>query len=245
MLQGICTTEVTPIARVPWNDPALIMKMLDAGAYGIICPMINTRAEAERFVGACRYAPVGYRSSGPIRAALWAGDDYHAKANDTVLTFAMIETAEAVRNLDEILTTPGLDAVYIGPVGSVAHPRRQAGPGPYRRQGGRRHRHDPGRVQAPRRARGAAHRQPRLRQADDRQGLRLRHPAQRQPHSHRGGRKIVEETKSIAAQAKAGGVKHDRRGGPSVVRSHHSVRSASACRQRSGQSQRRTTVGAR
>jgi 4-hydroxy-2-oxoheptanedioate aldolase len=91
------------------------MKCLDAGAYGIICPMINTRDEAQRFVRACRYAPVGYRSSGPIRAQLWAGDDYHDKANDTIVTFAMIETAEAVKNLDAILSTPGLDAVYIGP----------------------------------------------------------------------------------------------------------------------------------
>jgi 4-hydroxy-2-oxoheptanedioate aldolase len=115
MLQAICTTEVTPIARVPWNDPAIIMKCLDAGAYGIICPMINSREEAERFVRACRYAPRGYRSSGPIRAAVWAGDDYHAKADDTILTFAMIETAEAVKNLDAILSVPGLDAVYIGP----------------------------------------------------------------------------------------------------------------------------------
>jgi 4-hydroxy-2-oxoheptanedioate aldolase len=115
MLQAICTTDVTPIMRVPWNDPAIIMKCLDAGAYGIICPMINTRDEAQRFVRACRYAPVGYRSSGPIRAQLWAGDDYHDKANDTIVTFAMIETAEAVKNLDAILSTPGLDAVYIGP----------------------------------------------------------------------------------------------------------------------------------
>jgi 4-hydroxy-2-oxoheptanedioate aldolase len=115
MLQAICTTEVTPIMRVPWNDPAIIMKCLDAGAYGIICPMINTRDEAQRFVRACRYAPVGYRSSGPIRAQLWAGDDYHDKANDTIVTFAMIETAEAVKNLDAVLSTPGLDAVYIGP----------------------------------------------------------------------------------------------------------------------------------
>jgi len=115
MLQAICTTDVTPIVRVPWNDPAIIMKSLDAGAFGIVCPMINTRDEAERFVQACRYAPRGYRSSGPIRAMVWAGDDYHAKADDTILTFAMIETAEGVRNLDAILTTPGLDAVYVGP----------------------------------------------------------------------------------------------------------------------------------
>ena len=115
MLQAICTTDVTPIVRVPWNDPAIIMKSLDAGAFAIICPMINTRDEAQRFVQACRYAPRGYRSSGPIRAMVWAGDDYHAKADDTILTFAMIETAEGVRNLDAILTTPGLDAVYVGP----------------------------------------------------------------------------------------------------------------------------------
>lgn len=115
MLQAICTTDVTPIVRVPWNDPAIIMKSLDAGAFAIICPMINTREEAERFVQACRYAPRGYRSSGPIRAMVWAGDDYHAKADDTILTFATIETAEGVRNLDAILTTPGLDAVYVGP----------------------------------------------------------------------------------------------------------------------------------
>jgi len=115
MLQGICTTDVTPILRVHWNDPAIIMKSLDAGAMGIICPMINSREECERFVQACRYAPRGYRSSGPIRAMVWAGDDYHAKADDSVITFAMIETAEAVRNIDAILSTPELDAVYVGP----------------------------------------------------------------------------------------------------------------------------------
>jgi 4-hydroxy-2-oxoheptanedioate aldolase len=115
MLQGISTTEVTPLVRVPWNDPAHVMKALDAGAYGIICPMINSRAECERFVGACRYAPLGYRSSGPIRAMFYGGPDYQEKANETVLAFAMIETVEAIRNLDEILSTPGLDAVYVGP----------------------------------------------------------------------------------------------------------------------------------
>jgi 4-hydroxy-2-oxoheptanedioate aldolase len=115
MLQGISTTEVTPMVRVPWNDPAHIMKALDAGAYGIICPMINSREECEKFVGACRYAPAGYRSSGPIRASLYGGADYQEKANETVLAFAMIETVEAIQKLDEILATPGLDAVYVGP----------------------------------------------------------------------------------------------------------------------------------
>jgi 4-hydroxy-2-oxoheptanedioate aldolase len=115
MLQAISTTETVPLVRVPWNDPAHIQKALDAGAYGIVCPMINNRAEAERFVGAMRYAPLGYRSSGPIRAALYGGADYHAKANDIVVAFGMIETAEAIDKLDEILSVKGLDAVYIGP----------------------------------------------------------------------------------------------------------------------------------
>ena len=77
--------------------------------------MINNRAEAEKFVGSMRYAPVGYRSSGPIRAALYGGADYHAKANDIVVAFGMIETQEALDNLDEILSVKGLDAVYVGP----------------------------------------------------------------------------------------------------------------------------------
>ena len=115
MLQGISTTDTTPMVRVPWNDPAHIQKALDAGAYGIVCPMINNRTEAEKFVGSMRYAPVGYRSSGPIRAALYGGADYHAKANDIVVAFGMIETQEALDNLDAILSTPGLDAIYVGP----------------------------------------------------------------------------------------------------------------------------------
>jgi 4-hydroxy-2-oxoheptanedioate aldolase len=115
MLQAISTTATVPLVRVPWNDPAHIQKALDAGAYGIVCPMINNRAETESFVGAMRYAPLGYRSSGPIRAALYGGADYHAKANDIVVAFGMIETAEAIDKLDEILSVKGLDAVYIGP----------------------------------------------------------------------------------------------------------------------------------
>ncbi|MFQ5958662.1 MAG: HpcH/HpaI aldolase/citrate lyase family protein [Alphaproteobacteria bacterium] len=115
MLQAISTTETVPMARVPWLEPGIVMKMLDAGAYGIICPMINSRDEAERFVGACRYAPEGYRSFGPTRALLYAGADYAAHANETVLAIAMIETAKALDNLDDILATPGLDGIYIGP----------------------------------------------------------------------------------------------------------------------------------
>ncbi len=91
------------------------MKALDAGAYGIICPMVNTRADAEKFVGACRYAPAGYRSFGPTRALIYAGADYPAQANETVLAIAMIETRAALDNLEAIVSTPGLDGVYIGP----------------------------------------------------------------------------------------------------------------------------------
>jgi len=115
MLQGISTTNVTPLVRVPWNDPAHIQKALDAGAYGIVCPMINNRAEAEKFVSSMLYAPLGSRSSGPIRASLYGGADYHAKANDIVVAFGMIETVEAMENLDQILSVKGLDAVYVGP----------------------------------------------------------------------------------------------------------------------------------
>lgn len=115
MLQAISTTATVPLARVPWLEPGIIMKLLDAGAYGIVCPMINSRAECEAFVGACRYPPRGYRSSGPIRAALYGGADYHEKANETILAMAMIETAEALDHLDEILSTPGLDGIYVGP----------------------------------------------------------------------------------------------------------------------------------
>ena len=115
LLQALSASEVTPLARVPWNEPGIIMKLLDAGCYGIICPMVNTRQECERFVRACRYPPQGYRSYGPTRAKLYSGAGYAEHANETVLTFAMIETAEALDNLDEILSVKGLDGVYVGP----------------------------------------------------------------------------------------------------------------------------------
>ena len=115
MLQAISTTDTVPLTRVPWLDPGYIMKMLDAGAYGIICPMINNRAQTEALVGACRYAPQGYRSFGPARGLLYGGADYPEKANETVLSIAMIETQESLDNLDAIMSVPGLDGIYIGP----------------------------------------------------------------------------------------------------------------------------------
>jgi 4-hydroxy-2-oxoheptanedioate aldolase len=115
MLQAISTTGATPMVRVPWNEPGIMMKLLDAGAMGIICPMINTKAEAEAFVSYCRYAPQGQRSFGPNRAVQYAGADYWSHANEEVLLFAMIETTKALKNLDEILSVPGLNGTYIGP----------------------------------------------------------------------------------------------------------------------------------
>lgn len=115
MLQAISTTPVIPLARVPWNDPGWLMKILDAGVYGVICPMISNRAQAEALVAACKYPPRGYRSWGPVRASIYAGSDYGDHANDDVLAIPMIETAEALENLDDILSVPGVDAIYVGP----------------------------------------------------------------------------------------------------------------------------------
>lgn len=115
MLQAISTSNTMPVVRVPWNDPAAAMRMADAGAAAIICPLVNSRAECERFVGALRYPPAGYRSYGPTRARLYAGDDYLEAANNWLVTIAMIETAQALDALDEIAATPGLDALYVGP----------------------------------------------------------------------------------------------------------------------------------
>ena len=115
MLQAISTTDVVPMARVNWNEPGQIMKILDAGSYGVICPMVSNRNEAENFVNACLYPPDGNRSYGPIRGLLYGGSDYGNHANNEILKFAMIETKESLENLDSIMSTPGLNGIYIGP----------------------------------------------------------------------------------------------------------------------------------
>ena len=115
LMQAAATRGITPLVRVPWNEPGIIMKSLDAGALGVICPMVNTRAEAEALVSSCRYAPDGARSFGPFRANLRYGPTYAAEANSQILVIPMIETREAVENLDDILSTPGVDALYVGP----------------------------------------------------------------------------------------------------------------------------------
>ena len=115
MLQGISSTGVTPLVRVPWNEPGIIGKSLDAGALGVIIPMVNSPEEAQGAVAACRYAPQGRRSYGPLRASTHYGSDYYSRANAVVCCIVMIETRQAVERVDEILSVPGIDAVYVGP----------------------------------------------------------------------------------------------------------------------------------
>ena len=115
MLQAISGNNVFPFTRVPWNEPGIIMKMLDLGVLGIICPMINTKEECEKFVSYCNYPPDGQRSFGPMRAQLIYGSDYYENANQQIISLAMIETKESVDNIDEILSVPKLTGVYIGP----------------------------------------------------------------------------------------------------------------------------------
>lgn len=115
MLQAISTTATVPLVRVPWLEPGILMKSLDAGAWGVIAPMVNTREDAQQLVAWTSYAPRGTRSFGPVRALYVGGADYPERANDTIVRFAMIETAQALDNVDAILSVEGLDAVYIGP----------------------------------------------------------------------------------------------------------------------------------
>lgn len=115
MLQAISTTDTAPLVRVPWLEPGILMKALDAGAYGVICPMVNSADDAAKLVAYTHYAPRGTRSFGPTRALLYAGADYADHADETIVVFAMIETAQALDNLDRILAVEGLDAIYVGP----------------------------------------------------------------------------------------------------------------------------------
>jgi 4-hydroxy-2-oxoheptanedioate aldolase len=115
MLQAVAVVGVPSIVRVPWNDPGWIMKALDAGAAGVIVPMVNSPAEAAAAVGACRYPPDGYRSWGPTRASLGVPDYSPELANRSVICAVMVETVAALEQLAEIVSVPGVDAVFIGP----------------------------------------------------------------------------------------------------------------------------------
>jgi 4-hydroxy-2-oxoheptanedioate aldolase len=107
---------VTPLVRVPWNEPGIIGKVLDGGAWGVICPMVNTAAESRALASFSLYPPKGKRSNGPIRAAAYGeASPYQSIANDEVLVIPMIETQEAIDNIDAILDVPGISGIYIGP----------------------------------------------------------------------------------------------------------------------------------
>jgi len=102
--------------RVPWNEPGIIGKVLDAGAYGVICPMVNTAQEAANLVQFSKYPPHGTRSNGPIRAGAYGSSgSYQKTANDEILVIPMIETKQAIENIEAILDVPGIDGIYIGP----------------------------------------------------------------------------------------------------------------------------------
>ena len=114
--QAMQAHPVTPLVRVPWNEPGIIGKVLDGGAMGVVCPMVNTREDAEKLVSYAKYPPAGKRSNGPIRAAMYGeASTYQATANDECMVIPMIETGEALENLDAILDVPGIDMIYVGP----------------------------------------------------------------------------------------------------------------------------------
>ena len=115
MLQAVSSTAAIPLVRPSGLVPAEIMRWLDAGAYGIICPMISTPADASALVDACRYPPHGSRSFGPARGLLYGGPDYLAGANDEIVVLAMIETREGLDNVEAIVATAGVDGIYVGP----------------------------------------------------------------------------------------------------------------------------------
>jgi 4-hydroxy-2-oxoheptanedioate aldolase len=115
MLQAISTTPATPFVRVPNAEPSVIMKALDAGSYGVICPMVNSADDARVLVNAASYPPIGQRSFGPARGLLYCGSDYAQYANKTVVCIAMIETNEGLAAIDEICAVDGLDGIFIGP----------------------------------------------------------------------------------------------------------------------------------
>jgi len=117
MMQAIEMGGGLPIVRVPWNEPGIIGRVLDAGARGVVVPMVNSVAEAQAAVAYCKYPPLGARSFGPVLVAARAaaGENYFEVANDTTACIPMIETRQAVEALDDILAIEGVDAIYVGP----------------------------------------------------------------------------------------------------------------------------------
>jgi 2-keto-3-deoxy-L-rhamnonate aldolase RhmA len=114
MMQGMNGSPCVPLVRPQWNDPVIIKRVLDAGAYGVLIPWVNSKEQAEQAVSACKYPPQGLRGFGPRRAGMF-DPDYFTTANDEILVTVQIETGEALKNLDDIMSVPGIDACYIGP----------------------------------------------------------------------------------------------------------------------------------
>ena len=211
MIQAIgAASDATVIGRPPWNEPGIIMKLLDAdaGAWGILCPMVNNPADAEALIRACHYAPRGQRSVGPTRAMMVYGPSYIQDANRHVVTLAMIETREALDNVEAIARTPDLSGLYIGPsdlAQSLGYPIQIDPTGAdtmaaierilERRQGrgnqGRHALHDAG-----------------LRPQHGREGLRLRDARQRRAHAdrraRRAGRRVPRPVNAACGCALAG-----------------------------------------
>jgi len=114
MMQAMNGTSCIPLVRPQWNEPVVIKRILDLGAYGVLIPWVNSKEDAENAVRFCRYPPEGIRGFGPRRAGMF-DPDYYKTANEELLVAVQIETEEALKNLDEILSVPGIDACYIGP----------------------------------------------------------------------------------------------------------------------------------
>ena len=115
MLTAVATTPAIPMVRLNSGSSHEIMKSLDAGAYGLICPLVNTADDANSLVLAASYPPRGGRSYGPFRAEHYGGDEYLQAANQTIITLAMIETRAGYDNLEAILAVDGLDGIFVGP----------------------------------------------------------------------------------------------------------------------------------
>jgi 2-keto-3-deoxy-L-rhamnonate aldolase RhmA len=172
--QAMDRFPITPLVRVPWNEPGIIGKCLDGGAWGIICPMVNNAAEAKALADACLYPPIGKRSNGPIRAAAYGvASSYQSTANSEVLVIPMIETQDGIDNIDEILSVPGISGIYIGPSGRAEHSGDLSEAARL--------------VQKAWQVRGPAQRLGFLRRADVQNGLSLRHHSERLRTDGQGG----------------------------------------------------------
>ena len=132
-LQGIAAAgDAVPFVRVQWNDPVVIKRVLDTGAYGVMVPGIKSAEEVKQAVGSIKYPPQGFRGLAGVRASSFGQDpDYVRQSNEEIMLLLQIETPEAIANIDAILDVPGVDVAFLGPndlsgsmgyVGNWEHP---------------------------------------------------------------------------------------------------------------------------